>query len=271
LSCSCVACRAVCRSSCRASVAVPMRRLPRACASAAIPCLLVIRRAVRASSRVVRPSGALSCSCVACRAVRRPPFRVFPSSGTPRRASVVSSGHRMRCRAHAPVAVPVRRSPCRASAVIPCFFVIRSVAKDPKPLRLSVGHAAVPCVGRRSARRPPFRAFLSSGAPRRRVPSRAVLSPGVCRAAHRSSCPCVNCRAAHACYFERREGSSLAPPVRRACCHVLFVRCRVLPIALLTLLVRRPHRVACAPPFAAPHAPCAHGVSCCQDTTLSVL
>ena len=88
------------------------------------------------------------CSCVGRRArasavvsMRRLPFRVFLSSGAPRRASAVSSDHRVRCRAHASPAVPcvgrraARRSPC-------------------------------PCVGCPvPVRRPPFRAFSSSGAP----------------------------------------------------------------------------------------------------------
>ena len=250
------------------------------------------------------------CSCVGRRArasavvsVRRPPFRVFPSSGTPRRASAVSSGHRVRCRAHASPAVPcvgrraARRSPC------PCVGCPVPVRRPPFRAFSSSGaprralscvilpYPVAGCLPCRTpvvvpVRRPPFRAFSSSGAPRLSpavsrpvagclschvstavpcVGRRAVCRPpfhafllfrALRRILSRSACPsdslpypCVNCRAAHACNFERR---ALRRILTRSACPPDVLPCVV---CALSCVANGVIYFACAPPTRAAHTP----------------
>jgi hypothetical protein len=228
------------RLPCRVSVVVP-RVGRRAHASAAIPCLPVIRHAAKGLSRVVRPSGALSCACAGRRAARRSPFCVFPSSDAPRRALSYVALPPGVCRA-------MCRPPCRASAAIPCLPVIRHAAKGLSRVVRPSDALPCSCAGRRAMRRLPFHAFLLFGASRR-IPSRsACLS---------DTLPCVGRRAARRSSCYAPAIIPRAPVIRRAAkgpqpcrpaigCAVVLMRrspCRAsvaVPMRQLPRAMRRP-------------------------------
>jgi len=181
LPCSCAGRRAVCRSSCRASVAVPMRRLPRACASAAIPCLLVIRRAAK-DPQLCYPA-------VSCR-------RVFAVPHTGRRARASAAIPRLLVIRRAAI-VPSRVATCRRVFAVPCVGRHAHVSVVVPVRRLSC-----PCVGCHSvsschpARREgpqPCRPTIGCVVVlMRRLPCRvSVVVPRVGRRAHASAAPCL--------------------------------------------------------------------------------